>query len=257
MDYPTRFGDKEFRNLQQQVYYLTDKFRDYLEIDRTLGGFGIKVLGVKATAEELPTEGMEYGEAYLVSSTLQEPYDIYIFTRHESDEEVEEGEWINLGTFPQPGPQGPQGERGLQGDRGQIGPQGPTGLRGPQGEKGEKGDTGLQGIQGPVGPEGAAGRIYNLAGILESPDNLPSPTTIRDLNRAYLVTNEGIKELWLQIGLTFESAIWTNAGPIAGAGTDIYVGSEFLDELRLTSPIATEQYVQQTLGPIEQALEEI
>lgn len=251
------FGNKEFRTLESQVYYLTDKFKNYLEIDRTLSDFGIKVLGVKTSAEDLPTEGMEYGDAYLVSFTGQEPFDIYIWTRQDTEGDIEEGEWQDLGTFPQPGPQGPQGERGPQGDRGPIGPTGATGQRGPQGLKGDTGDTGPQGIQGPIGPEGAAGRIYNLAGILQSSDNLPDPTVIKDLNRGYLVENEGIKELYLQIGLTFDSAVWTNVGPIAGAGTDIYVNSQYLDELRLTSPIATEGYVNQILGPIEQALEEI
>lgn len=248
------FDGRDYRNLQEQVQYLTDKMKSYLEIDRTLAGFGIKVLGKKATEEELPTEGMEFGDAYLVSATLEEPYNIYIWTRQE---DTDDGEWNDLGVFPQQGPQGPQGLQGPQGERGATGPQGPQGPRGPQGIQGLQGIQGIQGLQGPQGATGPQGTVYTLMGILDSEDDLPSPTIIRNLNYAYLVLNNGVKELWVQLGATFASAVWTNAGPIAGAGTDIYVNGEFVNTLSLPSPLATEAYVQQILGPIEEALEEI
>lgn len=252
------FGNKEFRTLEAQVYYLTGKFKDYLEIDRTLSDFGIKVLGVKSSADDLPTEGMEYGDAYLVSATLQKPFAIHIWTRQDTEGDVEEGDWQNLGTFPQPGPTGPTGATGPQGDRGPIGPTGATGPRGPQGERGLQGIQGPQGLQGDQGPAGPEGTVYKLAGILSSTANLPDPETLQNLNIAYLVTNgENVKELYVQIGLSFSSAVWTNVGPLAGAGTDIYVNGIFQDEIRTTSPLATEGYVDQVLGPIEEALEVI
>lgn len=252
------FGNKEFRTLESQVYYLTDKFKDYLEIDRTLSDFGIKVLGVKTSAEDLPTQGMEYGDAYLVSSTGQAPFSIHIWTRQDTDDDVEEGDWQNLGTFPQPGPAGATGPVGPQGDRGPIGPTGATGPRGPQGERGLQGIQGPQGLQGDQGPAGPEGTVYKLGGRIESTSLLPNPVDLQNLNIAYLVKNsENVYELYVQIGLTFSEAVWTNVGPIAGAGTDIYYNGVFQDEIRTTSPLATEGYVDQVLGPIEQALEGI
>lgn len=250
------FGNKEFRSLEAQVYYLTDKFKDYLEIDRTLSDFGIKVLGKKASASDLPTEGMEYGDAYLVSSTLHQPYQIYIWTRQDTEEE--QGEWNNLGTFPQPGPTGATGPTGPQGERGPIGPTGAIGPRGPQGIQGLQGIQGPQGNQGVQGPAGPEGTVYKLAGKLSSSSLLPSPASLQNLNIAYLVLNgESVYELWVQIGLTSATAVWSNVGPIAGAGTDVYYNGVFQDEIRTTSPLATEEYVDSVLGDINTLLEAI
>lgn len=49
------------------------------------------------------------------------------------------------------GPQGPQGVAGAQG------PQGARGLKGEKGDKGDKGDTGATGPMGPIGPQGPKG----------------------------------------------------------------------------------------------------
>lgn len=166
------FGNKEFRNLQEQVEYLSLGFKDIKELIDWLGTVGIKVAGVVEDSSELP-EDAEVGDMYAVGTEI--PYDLYTMT---SDG------WLELGEFPMPGPkgdkgdtgeqgiQGPEGPRGVQGIQGPEGPEGPEGPQGPRGypgalgPKGDKGDTGPagpqgeqgpQGIQGPEGPQGEQG----------------------------------------------------------------------------------------------------
>lgn len=114
-----------------------------------------------------------------------------------------------------PGEQGPMGPEGIQGLRGPAGPQGPQGLpgnigpqgpkgdtgpqgeQGPQGEPGEKGAPGDIGPQGPAGADGAPGAIgpqgepFRIAGELETPEDLPDPSTVTN-NFAYLISNQKI-----------------------------------------------------------------
>lgn len=55
------------------------------------------------------------------------------------------------------GARGEKGDRGERGADGAPGAQGPTGERGPKGDKGDKGDTGERGPIGPQGPQGPKG----------------------------------------------------------------------------------------------------
>lgn len=106
-----KFGNKEFRNLQEQVLKNMSDIQDVMSGATVLADFGIKVIGQVDDASELPdpaTYEGEYGDAYMVGD--EAPYDFYIFTR--AFEGQEEPTWFNLGIFPQPGPQGPQGEAG-------------------------------------------------------------------------------------------------------------------------------------------------
>lgn len=135
-----KFGNKEFRNIQEQVYKNMKDIQDFQEGVQVLDEFGIKVVGEVPTLADLPTveeyqaahEDWEYGDAYAVGT--EAPYDLYILTRE--NDSVEEDHWFDIGEFPAPGPQGEQGIQGPQG------PQGLTGPQGPQGPKGDKGDTG-------------------------------------------------------------------------------------------------------------------
>ena len=121
-----KFGNKEFRNLQEQVLKNMQDIQDIMQGTTVLAEFGIKVIGQVDTAAELPdpaTYEGEYGDAYVVGT--EEPYEYYIFTR--AFEGQEEPTWFDLGIFPVPGP---QGETGPQGP---VGPQGPTGPTGSDG----------------------------------------------------------------------------------------------------------------------------
>lgn len=186
-----------------------------------LDEFGIRVLGQFDSAEKLPEEADEFGDAYAVGT--QPPYNIYIWTRDGSDEE---GYWFNIGQFPVPGPQGPAGQdgqdgaQGPRGERGPVGPQGPQGIQGIQGVQGPKGD---QGIQGPQGPQGEQGGLIEIVGIVASSDLLPSPATLERLDAAYLVgdSTNGY-DLYIQIGTAPSTAVWANMGPF-NEGTVVLV----------------------------------
>lgn len=126
-----RFGNKEFRNLQEQVKKNMDDIMFILQEEGVLNEFGIKVVGQEDSVLDMPTvddykeehEDWSYGDAYAIGT--EEPYELYILTRangtHPDDY------WFNIGEFPAPGPQGEQGPQG------ETGPQGPTGPSGQDG----------------------------------------------------------------------------------------------------------------------------
>jgi len=82
------FGNKEFRNLQEQVLKNMDDIAAIEGGSMVIGEFGIKVVGQVESPDDLPDpetfEG-EYGDAYLVGT--QTPYDYYIYTRAFENEE--------------------------------------------------------------------------------------------------------------------------------------------------------------------------
>lgn len=207
------FGNKEFRNLQEQVLKNAQDISAIEGGALVIGEFGIKVIGQVVDSSYLPDpaeyEG-EYGDAYLVGS--ETPYDYYIFTR---PFENGDPQWINIGIFPAPGPQGPKGEDGedgAQGPRGLTGaqgPQGPQGLQGPQGPKGDKGDKGDTGAEGPQGEPGTS---YVILGQVDSESDLPSLSFVQR-NGAYLVGTEAPYDLYVVI--TEPQLSWFNAGPVA------------------------------------------
>ena len=112
-----KIGDKEYRNLEEQVAFLTQK-SDFANL-------GLHLKGFVSDTSELPMENAVDGDTYGVGT--QPPYRYYAYNG---------GVYSDIGTFPQPGP------RGIQGDQG---PEGKQGLRG------EKGPAGPQGIAGPAG----------------------------------------------------------------------------------------------------------
>lgn len=76
------FGNKEFRNLQEQVLKNQQDIEAIEGGSMIIGEFGIKVIGQVSSPNDLPDpetfEG-EYGDAYLVGT--ETPYDYYIYTR--------------------------------------------------------------------------------------------------------------------------------------------------------------------------------
>ena len=240
------FGNKDFRNLQEQVLKNMKDIQDIEQGATILADFGIKVVGQVETAADLPDpteyEG-DYGDAYLVGT--QQPYSYYIFTR--AFEGQEDPSWFDLGEFPVPGPRGAQGDTGPQGPSGTIAfgsasvstlypgqsatvqltnvgtasnavyniafgiPQGATGAQGPVGPQGPQG---AQGPQGEKGEKGEQGGLIDIVGIVTTADLLPTPASLQKLDAAYLVGSSPDYELYVQVGTTPATAIWTNLGKV-------------------------------------------
>lgn len=120
-----KFGNKEFRNLQEQVKKNMDDILFILQEEGVLNEFGIKVVGQEESVVDMPTvedykennPDWGYGDAYAIGE--EEPYELYILTRangtHPDDY------WFNIGEFPVPGPEGPEGPEGPQGPQGEQG----------------------------------------------------------------------------------------------------------------------------------------
>ena len=127
-----KFGNKEFRNLQEQVKKNMDDIMFILQEEGVLNEFGIKVVGQESSVLDMPTveqykednPDWSFGDAYAIGT--EAPYELYILTRangtHPDDY------WFNIGEFPVPGPQGEEGPAGPQGPQGQTGPSGADGL---------------------------------------------------------------------------------------------------------------------------------
>lgn len=208
------FGNKEFRNLQEQVLENMNNIQDIMDGATVLAEFGIKVIGQVNSAEDLPdpaTYEGEYGDAFIVGDS--EPYNYYIFTRAFEGDPTPQ--WFNLGVFPQPGPQGPAGQdgatgaQGPKGDKGDKGDQGPAGLQGPQGPQGIPGQDGATGPQGPKGDDGTT---YTILGQVNTVEDLPNPSIVSPRTGAYLVGTEAPYDLYVITGTV--SLEWFNAGSV-------------------------------------------
>ena len=242
---------KILRNLEEQVLKNQQDITNIKSLGQ-LYSFDIKVVGQVTDVTDLPnpeTYQGEFGDAYLVGTTL--PYDFYIYTRPNQFNPT--NFWLNIGPFPLAGPQGKTGPQGPQGETGRgnswsvsnndpastenriNGDQhlnGSTGavfsltngawvntgnIRGPQGAQG------IQGIQGPVGPigpqgpkgdTGDVGGFINIAGIVATVDQLPTPESLGNLTIAYLVGTASPYTLYIQVGSTSAAAIWQNMGAL-------------------------------------------
>lgn len=242
---------KILRNLEEQVLKNQQDIANIKSLGQ-LYSFDIKVVGQVTDVIDLPnpeTYQGEFGDAYLVGTTL--PYDFYIYTRPNQFNPT--NFWLNIGPFPlagpqgETGPQGPQGETGrgnswsvsnndpastenrINGDQhlnsrtgsvfsltndvwvntGNIrGPQGPQGIQGIQGP------VGPIGPQGPKGDTGDVGGFINIAGIVETVDQLPTPESLGNLTIAYLVGTTSPYTLYIQVGSTSAAAIWQNMGAL-------------------------------------------
>lgn len=216
------FGNKEFRNLQEQVLYLTQKLT------------GVNS-GVKGQAANVPALGdikdAKIGDMYLVGTEY--PYYFYVKTT--------DTEWTNLGTMAStvPGPKGERGAQGIQGVDGSIiyienqpldAPEGSIsiktdgslysyqnkkwslvtslrGVAGPVGPKGEKGAMGPQGPKGDKGEKGDTGEGIQIGGVVASPSLLPARPG--GFVNAYLVGKKVPYDLYMWV-----SNGWLNVGSI-------------------------------------------
>ena len=186
------YNGMTFRNLQEQVYYLSDLIGDATDIVKN-------VTGKVSAANALPDyKSQVLGTTYAVGTNA--PYSYYVATT---------SGWLNLGIFPKAGPSGTNGKDGnsifftnLQGDSqtttinlsNLFNPDNLTisegnlilmintngtfvfsitnvsgavayvsylttlsGVQGPQGPQGPEGKIGPTGPQGPIGPTGPKG----------------------------------------------------------------------------------------------------
>ena len=137
-----RIDNKVYRNLQQQVKFLTEMFNNGMSITNIDG----KVDDVSKLPD---VNSVPSGTIYTVGTS--KPYEYYVALN---------GKWVDLGEYPYQGPKGPTGADGAVGPTGATGPIGPTGTKGaigPTGATGAVGPTGATGIIGPTGPQGATG----------------------------------------------------------------------------------------------------
>ena len=127
-----KFGNREFRNLQEQVLKNMQNIANMKEGTAVLSEFGIKVVGEVDSLQNLSSvdeykmvhADWAYGDAFAIGT--KPPYKLVILTR--ANDEITTDHWFDIGDFPMPGPKGDQG------------PQGPVG---PQGPQGNQGDTGI------------------------------------------------------------------------------------------------------------------
>ena len=173
------YDNKTYRNLTEQVEYLSERLRQYT--GDPLPAF--HVAGKVALYTGLPDiTTVENGTTYAVG--IISPFQYWSALN---------GEWVNLGQFPLPGPAGAKGETGATGPAGETGPQGEMG---PKGDKGDAGPQGPQGIPGKDGFTPTGGAIVpnhvvydttngaqltgplNLQGTPASIPNLPFAATL-------------------------------------------------------------------------------
>ena len=252
-----QFGNKEFRNLEEQVEKNAQDIQDFKDGNQTIAEFGITVVGILATAAELPAQGENFGDAYLIGN--QTPYDMRVWTREVANNTAK---WVDLGAFPL---QGPKGDKGTIGSvirvdageplnnptslydyyidkitgywyqaysnetgygwlkaftlKGERGEQGKQGKQGVQGLTGPQGKTGPIGPTGPQGQKGDVGPAFNVQGTLASSSNLPTPTAaMQDKGYAYIIPDaQGTKHIWVIQGSESTSFSWVDVGA-AGVG---------------------------------------
>lgn len=260
-----KFGNQEFRNLEEQVKKNKDDIQDFKDGNQTIAEFGITVVGIVSSAADLPATADNYGDAYLVGDTA--PYDMRVWTRDVANNTAK---WVDLGQFPLAGPKGDRGPEGSKIYFGNIqnaiatragdyfvdmttgywyvsysnpgvgyswsfigslkGEKGDRGLQGPQGPKGAvgpQGNIGPIGPAGPAGPKGDVGPAFNVQGTLASSSNLPTPTAeMQDKGYAYIIPdNEGNKHIWVIQGPEGGPFSWIDVGT-AGVGIQGPAGAD-------------------------------
>lgn len=195
------FGNKEFRNLQEQVLENMNDIKSIEDLIELAKQVGIRVDGVLASEEELPEEP-EQGETYAVGDVA--PFELYSY---------DGTEWVDFGKFPLAGPKGDKGDTGEQGIMGPQGPQGIQGIQGEQGPVGPQGPQGPRGVPGPTGARGADGRD-GRDGAVEV--YRASASDIENVGEAYIDSNGH-----LQICTSMDPLTFSDAGSIEGETPDI------------------------------------
>lgn len=258
----TKDGDI-LRNLEEQVAENKRLIVAHYDVDRVLADLGITVVGdaLQSPPSNLGIVGTKWGEAYPVG--YQPPYDYYVWTRPTPNEEnINNGEWFNIGPLAIPGPRGFAGPQGLTGPQGES-TQWYTGdnpnqvaspregdlfldsisgdvyqysngawsakanIRGSRGATGATGATGPQGIQGEQGPQGEQGlpgSAVRIVGILDDVDQLPEPAD-QEYGTAYLIKDSSDNYIiWVALP---DDNYWEQAGPIQASV--VTVGGSIVD----------------------------
>lgn len=139
---------------------------------------------------------------------------------------------------------------------------GPQGIQGLKGDKGDKGDPGEP---GPQGPRGDVGGFINIAGIIPSITELPLPSTLNNLTKAFLVGSYAPYDLYIQVGSTAATAQWQNTGPFnvgtmvtqAGNFVNIWDADSKVDVQVLLYSYYDKSQIDAKLGDIETGLDAI
>ncbi|QNQ90709.1 collagen-like protein [Corynebacterium poyangense] len=111
--------------------------------------------------------------------------------------------WVQRGSL-----KGPKGDTGAQGV------QGPPGVQGEQGPRGERGEQGPPGPTGPQGPRGVDGKGIEVAGQVNTYEDLPKGLGEQDAGKGYINNADG--DLYVWTGRSF---------PPKGSGVD-FVGPQ-------------------------------
>lgn len=223
------YENKIYRNLEEQVQANKDEIERIESNAIALNTFGIKIVEEFHDIDEFnewkqTVTEHEYGDGVAVGPD-GEQHVLYVWTRANINHP--EDFFLNLGMFPLQGPQGEQGPTGETGPQGVKGDRGPQGIQGTPGVQGPAGPQGEQGPQGPQGPKGDAGGNFKIRGKLQQINQLPLPTDLHDLSVAYLIGDDN--KLFIQVGETSETAIWTNLGPL-NVGTMVTADGEYQNE---------------------------
>ena len=177
-----KYGNRDFRNLQEQVYANMKNIEDIIKGSDITMDYKLNIVAQVATAANLPNadtyEG-SYGDIYIVGEKA--PLDAYVFGKVYENENAPS--WIELGEIFVEGPQGPKGEPGdtagfaeptasasilAAGSSATVsvvasGPDTAKEFAFTFGiPKGDKGDTGPQGPQGPKGEPGSGALVSDF-----------------------------------------------------------------------------------------------
>ena len=268
-----KYGNRELRNLEDQVEKNAQDIEDFKNGNQTIAEFGIYVVGILASVDDLPAQGENFGDAYLIGS--QPPYDMHVWTRDVANNTAK---WVDLGAFPLKGDKGDKGDIGSvirvdSGEplnnptslydfyldsitgywyapylnetgygwlkvftlKGEKGDRGLQGIQGVQGVPGVQGKTCAIGAKGDKGDKGDTGAAFNVQGTLASSSNLPTPTAeMQDKGYAYIIPDsEGTKHIWVIQGSESTSFSWVDVGT-AGVGIQGEKGADGIGLNNLT-----------------------
>lgn len=269
-----KYGNRELRSLEEQVERNAQDIEDFKNANQTIAEFGIYVVGILASVDDLPAQGENFGDAYLIGS--QPPYDMHVWTRDVANNTAK---WVDLGAFPLKGDKGDKGDTGsiIYADsgeplnnptdsfqfylntltgywyipvptetgwewakrftlKGEKGDRGLQGKQGVQGVPGVQGKTGAIGAKGDKGDKGDTGAAFNVQGTLASSSNLPTPTAaMQDKGYAYIIPDaEGTKHIWVIQGSESTSFSWVDVGT-AGVGIQGEKGADGIGLNTLTN----------------------
>ena len=197
------FGNKEFRNLQEQVLENMKNIKSLQDL--SLVGINVDYIVEDLSSIQSPIAGQ------MAAVGAAAPYTLYVYYN---------SSWVSFGEFPKEGPQGPAGERGPQGPQGPRGLTGDIGPRGSQGERGAQGPRGATGARGEKGDKGDAGLVDAFA---------TDASSVTAVGQAYVDANGYLQVCTSLSPLTFEQGGYIKGdqgeqGPIGPEGLEGHMG---------------------------------